>query len=828
MTDPRHDVPFDYSHLRDDLAHVAVLLPPNAPQAFLDPAVLAYALDMTEIRKVRTPLSERDRKPQVVMAVIIALPPEFEVSLDEAITIARRIALYPCGSHPIPIHIAIHNAHINRHAHAAIGFRPITPDGAFGLKIPDLFARFRAYGAETKIAEGTGWPDLSWEIQQNFFVERGIDLVVDPFAPVPETHLDIEIPDAITTQWVNNHRQERRYANVSLIKASPTHLIEILLRGRSTLQMAELHQLCARFIDNEADRRAQVDRILTDQNVVSLADSTEAQKPRYVTTRRVARLVNRAAELIDRAGDEMIAVTGPNHDAVVAQLSELYAAESQRRNRPLILGRSLSDCDAIANSLVDHRPVVGTLDMAVTGDSKERKKGRKKGACMKAGRTVIVPHAERIDDRRMARLILAVDRTGSKLLLGHDQSRETGIVCRHLAAHIADRPIAEPAFPRDPGQPRPIERLLRSGLLRHAIEAMAELKLLNFGFRRDIHIDETLPFAVVDRRHIEDIGNAIRMDRVRAGLIEKHETLAGPRGDVELSLGEWIVTAGQRGLPATMHAHQLAQIVAIDSTANWIDVIRQGEVARLDFRNDPAIRPAAAISIRDAWDAPSDASLVIELTDPRRVWAGLLLAANRIGNAQIYIDPEIARTPADLVDAARRSLPAALPSHRVVRPDNDAAISKMLDDFAFPEPVAAQPEQTPPPVGFAEDVRHRLTKNAQTRLAYRLLHEHVAMHNPNHEQNVQRLLRLCSSELTKSVILFLAEKNEVPEFDEFDLPFELVELGPRRWTPLEMHRFEWDLNQMTVRACGWGLLPPIVPKGRPPPAPPDADPTTKI
>ncbi len=102
------------------------------------------------------------------------------------------------------------------------------------------------------------------------------------------------------------------------------------------------------------------------------------------------------------------------------------------------------------------------------------------------------------------------------------------------------------------------------------------------------------------------------------------------------------------------------------------------------------------------------------------------------------------------------------------------------------------------------------------------------MHNPNHEQNVQRLLRLCSSELTKSIILFLAEKDEVPEFDEFDLPFELVELGPRRWTPLEMHRFEWDLNQMTVRACGWGLLPPIVPKGRPPPAPPDADPTTKI
>jgi hypothetical protein len=104
---PRHDVPFDYSYLRDDLAYVEVLLPPNAPEEFRKPAVLAHALDMAEIRKIRTPLSERIRKPQGVMSVIIALPPETEVSLDEAITIARRIARSPCGSHPVPIHIAI-------------------------------------------------------------------------------------------------------------------------------------------------------------------------------------------------------------------------------------------------------------------------------------------------------------------------------------------------------------------------------------------------------------------------------------------------------------------------------------------------------------------------------------------------------------------------------------------------------------------------------------------------------------------------------------------------------------------------------------------------
>jgi hypothetical protein len=681
MTDPRDGIPpFDYAYLRRDLAHVEVVMPPHAPRAFADPAALAYALDMAEIRKIRTPLSKRKRKPQVVMSVIMALPPEFETSLHEASVIARRILVSASHSHPVPIHIAIHQAPINRHGHGDIGLRPVNPDGRFGLKIPDLFARFRTHGAEAHVVEGTGWPDLSWEIQQAFFIERGIALVVDPFAPVPERHIDVEIPDELTTQWVHNHRLEKRYTNIRLIKGSPTHLIEIMLRGRSTLRILELHRLCARFIDNEEDRLAQVDRILIDQNVVALADTAGAQKPLYVTTRRVARLINRAVDIIDRAGDKIIAVTGPNHHAVVAQLSDKFVSENQRGDPPLILGRSLSDCEAIADELAEYNPMVGTLDM-VMGEPDERARGRRRDARMKAGRAIIVPHAELIDDRRMARLVLAMDSSGSKLLLGHDQSRETGVVRRYLAAHIADRPTAEPAIPQHADEPREIERLLRSGLMRRAIEAMADLDLLNFRSRPDIQVGDTAPLAVIDDpRGIEGISDAIRMHSVRAGEIEKHETLAGPRGETKLSLGEWVVTTGRRGLPAALDAHQLARIVAIDATANWIDVFRRGDVTRIDFRYDPAVRPAAAITIRDAWDAPPDTAISIELADPSRVWSALLLAATRVPYAQLYIDPAIARTPAELVVAARRYLPSAPPSHRVLRPDSDAIIRKILDD----------------------------------------------------------------------------------------------------------------------------------------------------
>jgi hypothetical protein len=525
----------------------------------------------------------------------------------------------------------------------------------------------------------------------------------------------------------------------------------------------------------------------------------------------------------------LIAVTSHSHDAVVAQLADLCAAEDPP-DPPLILGGSLSDCSAIADALADRAPIVGTLDMAVIGDPDQRRNGRKKGVCMKPKRTVIVPRAELIDDRSLARLLIAADRTGSKLLLGHDQSRETGIVCRQLAAHIADRPGAKAVLPGEAMDPRAIERLLRCGLVRHAIEAMADLDLLHFGSAPDCYIDDTLPFAVVDDpRHLEGIGNTIRMDRVLAGLLEKHQTLAGPRGDVELSLGEWIVTTGRRGLPEALGTHQLARIVAIDPGENWIDVVRFGSVARLDFENDPAIRPAAAIAIRDACDAPPDANLVIELTDPRRVWSALLLAANRIGYAQIYIDRAIAQNLADLVEAARRSLPADLPSHRIIRPDYDALIDQIIGQHELlPETAAAQPQQPPPPIGFDEEVRHAVMKNDLTRLVYRLLHERVSRRNPDRAQNVQRLLGLCSSELTKAIILFLAEQDPDWELDDTDLPFDMIELEPKHWTPQEKALFEMDLNLMTVRASGWGLLSPIVSQRDAPPAPPEATPTSTI
>src|ERR1700682_6515796 len=288
----------DYRHLAADLVHEEVMLPADYPAAFYDPEILAGALDRAELQKVRTPLELRNRLPQVGLALTIALPPDDEVFLHEAAEIVRRVVNAARGSHPIPIHCAIHDSRLNRHGHALLGLRVYDVHGTAGPKLRDLVVRIRPTAGGMQIVEGIDWPSLAWEIQQVFFAELGVDLVVDPVAPVPGRHLSPIVYGLGSKSGPDTKRDEdyerARSANIDAIQGSPTTLIETLLRGRSSLQVAQIERLCAKFFDSTAEQRAQIDRILLDQNIITLADTSSADTPSYATTRRIHRLISRA------------------------------------------------------------------------------------------------------------------------------------------------------------------------------------------------------------------------------------------------------------------------------------------------------------------------------------------------------------------------------------------------------------------------------------------------------------------------------------------------------------------------------------------------------
>ena len=86
--------------------------------------------------------------------------------------------------------------------------------------------------------------------------------------------------------------------------------------------------------------------------------------------------------------------------------------------------------------------------------------------------------------------------------------------------------------------------------------------------------------------------------------------------------------------------------------------------------------------MREARRLPANASLIVELTDPRRTWAALLLAARHGEFARVQIAPTIARTRDELIDTARRNLPAAFPHRRQIFGGPDAELDKMVPKAA--------------------------------------------------------------------------------------------------------------------------------------------------
>lgn len=813
--DPRFPQSFDYSHLRSDLAFEDIILPVDCPVTLLRREKLAIALDEVELRKIRTPLSERIRLPQVGLALVVALPPSTEVSLDEAAEIFRRIVLAARGSVPAPIHLAIHEARINRHGHALFALRPVDSDGVLGLKVRDFIVRLRhtlSANEDADVVEGVHWPNLTWEVHQTYFHELGIDLVVDPIAPKPGKHLS---PVVYSSGRINNKTNEQiassceqaYEANVRAIEGSPTHLVETLLRGRSSLRIAELERLCAKFYDSETDQIANVERILLDQNVIALTDAADDKKPSYATTRRIHRLLTRATRLIGGTGEVPLQTfTGIYEASLVAQISDACAA-AEHPEYLLVLGAKLSHCSAVAKTLAKYAPVPGTIDMVI-GSSKRRLVGRARDVRLRRGRLIVVPRADLIDDQSLARLMVAVNHVGSTLVLGHDQSSQTGVVCRHLAAYAADCAASGSSPNCEDRDSNEIVRLLRAGLMRHGIDEMAKRGLLEFGSLPDSAHNSSLFVACDDPRSVGDLCRTIRRERAMAGSIGKPVLLTARGQEAEFSVGEWIVVAEPAENVSSLKKAVFAWIVAVDAANTNIDVDLAGETKRIDLKHGHAIRPASVLTIREARSLFAAANLAVRATDRRRLWSALLLVAMRGQNARLHIDPALAQNRAELIDIARQSLPGALPHQRAAREDPDAELGKIISDITstfevLPDitPVEIRP---PRPIHATEGVRRLLAQDRDAREGYRLLYKFVGPHNPDHVANTSCALDRYPNELTKTVIRFLAgtQRNDPPDpGPHFDHPPELDDLEPERWTYSQVYGLRTDLRCLTIP--GW-------------------------
>src|SRR5665647_1760756 len=116
----------DCRALDADLVHDAIITLGGADPAFATLEKFGNAVDAAELAHVRRPLTDRMRYPQIGAAIVVALPPDSEVTLDESIEIPHRMVDRVRGDRRLVIHAAVHEPALitlgamTRHVHLFI------------------------------------------------------------------------------------------------------------------------------------------------------------------------------------------------------------------------------------------------------------------------------------------------------------------------------------------------------------------------------------------------------------------------------------------------------------------------------------------------------------------------------------------------------------------------------------------------------------------------------------------------------------------------------------------------------------------------------------
>ncbi|MHA3320877.1 Ti-type conjugative transfer relaxase TraA [Legionella pneumophila] len=172
LFDSRTGVTHDYSK-RYGVVYSEILLPEGSDAAF---AEREYLWNQVE-------LAEKRRDAQLCKDIVLALPKE--LNLEQQIELAKRFTQTHFVDNGLPADLSIHDDHDgNPHAHILVTTRRLEKDRFSKSKARDLNPAF----AKGFIVEKEYWGERWREMQNEYFIEKDIDLVVDLNHLISERH----------------------------------------------------------------------------------------------------------------------------------------------------------------------------------------------------------------------------------------------------------------------------------------------------------------------------------------------------------------------------------------------------------------------------------------------------------------------------------------------------------------------------------------------------------------------------------------------------------------------------------------------------------------
>lgn len=163
---------FDYTK-KQHVVYAQLMLPEGASDKFQDREILWNTVEQGEKRC----------DSQLCKDVMLALPKELD--LQQHIELARRFAEDHFVSKGLVADVGIHHEEGNPHAHILVTLRRLVGERFAPYKARDLNPTFAKGG----MIVGQDYWNIQWRDYQNqFFVEKGLDLVVDPDLLISQVH----------------------------------------------------------------------------------------------------------------------------------------------------------------------------------------------------------------------------------------------------------------------------------------------------------------------------------------------------------------------------------------------------------------------------------------------------------------------------------------------------------------------------------------------------------------------------------------------------------------------------------------------------------------
>ena len=263
IQDQQTGITYDFTKKGGNVYH-AILLPEHADKKFKNPEILMNAVERHEKRK----------NSQLLKDVVIALPDEKELSLEDRIAITHEIVDEMAWvQNGLAVQIDIHRPHDgeqNWHAHVLLLTRRFTDDGKdLGAKATDLNPEFKNIkgGKGFIIPEEVIIHERAKEVINQYFAKIGLDKRVDAIGAIPQEHIGPNKMRSLVNNLVE-YNEWRKAGNIE-IKKDADWLIDNVTKYQAIFSRQDVAKMVEKELTSIRAEDVKIQKQLIEQVMLS-------------------------------------------------------------------------------------------------------------------------------------------------------------------------------------------------------------------------------------------------------------------------------------------------------------------------------------------------------------------------------------------------------------------------------------------------------------------------------------------------------------------------------------------------------------------------------